>query len=214
MSKWVPDMAINDYSHETALLELINSYVRVYGPVTDKDIAWWTGYSRKYLHDVLESLKKMVTTFDIGKTQYFMDNDDYEGCQSADPPPEPFITFLPYEDHFPKAYRERSWYIDNTIGEKIYPRNAKAFWPSPAITTPNVPTSRGMNQSGEIRPSIWLNHEIIGRWELNSLGKKQDGFKVVMKLYCKITPTIKALIQEKRENLENFINELLLPISS
>jgi hypothetical protein len=213
MSKWVPEMVKNDYSHETALLELINNYIRVYGPVTDKDIAWWTGYSRKYLHNIIESLKKTLITFDIGKTLYLMDNEDYERCQSADPITEPLITFLPYEDHFPKAYRERSWYIDNTMGEKVYPRNAKAFWPSPAITTPNVPISRGMNQSGEIRPSIWLNHQIIGRWELDPLEKKSDGFRVVMELYQDVSSTIETIVEKKRTQLEDFINKRLIPIS-
>lgn len=213
MKKWVPDFNLDTLSHKQALSMLISNYIRAFGPVTEEDIAWWTGYTRKYLREILETIKESSIVFEKGKSEYIVNKEDYEDALSINLPSEPIITFLPYEDHFPKAYRNRSWFIDTKLEEKLFPRNKKAFWPSTPSSTPNIPITSGMNQSGEIRPSIWLDSKIIGRWELDPLGKKADGFKVVMNLYHKVSSAIEEIISNKRENLEDFINERLLPIS-
>ncbi len=117
------------------------------------------------------------------------------------------IIFLPYEDHFPKAFIHRSWYLNDRDRPKLFPRFAKANWPEQSAQT----ITKGPNQSGEIRPSIWLNDQIIGRWELE---KDKTEYKIVMSLCRDISKSLHCSIMEKKAELEQFINEQLIQISS
>ena len=70
-----------------------------------------------------------------------------------------------------------------------------------------------MNQSGEIRPSIWLDGQIIGRWELDKVeGEKK--YQIVWSVYQPISDEIKEIIEIERLKLQKFINHRLVPISS
>ncbi|MHA2366071.1 MAG: hypothetical protein ACXAC7_19080 [Candidatus Hodarchaeales archaeon] len=69
----------------------------------------------------------------------------------------------------------------------------------------------GIKQLGEIRPSIWLNNEIIGRWELE---KKNKEYKIVYELYKTINSELNNMINTKKKKLEDFVNTKLAPISS
>jgi hypothetical protein len=68
-----------------------------------------------------------------------------------------------------------------------------------------------MNQSGEIRPTIWLDGQIIGRWELDKVEKE---IHVVLSLYTNVSKDIQDLVETERQKLEKFVNQRLLPISS
>jgi hypothetical protein len=64
--------------------------------------------------------------------------------------------------------------------------------------------------TGEVRPSIWLNGSVIGRWEMDDGGGLK---KVVTSLYSKTTKQQEMRIEQVRKQLEDFINSSLMPIS-
>ncbi|MFX0184300.1 MAG: winged helix DNA-binding domain-containing protein [Candidatus Hodarchaeota archaeon] len=208
VSKWV-SFDLNRISYEQALNQLIFSYIKVFGPVSEADVAWWLGLSRKEVKGKLQEIEKEILSFKIKNFIYYMDRTDYEAALSLDPLTDPVINFLPYEDHFPKAYIDRSWFISEKNRPKLFPRNKKSYWPTKP-TQVLEPTSRGVIQSGELRPSIWLNEKIIGRWELE---KNKKEFTIIMSLYQDVDSSLKDSITEKRDQLERFINERLMPIS-
>lgn len=207
LSKWM-NVDLNQLSEEEALSLLIKQYVQVFGPVSKADLAWWLGLPQRKAKEKLEEITELVT-LEINKSIFYMEQSDYETAKSLEHPSESIINFLPYEDHFPKAFIDRSWFISEKCQLKLFPRNKKSYWPSNP-TQSFEPTSRGMNQSGEIRPSIWLNEQIIGRWELD---KSKLGYNIIMSLYQKVDPSLEQIIQEKKDEFERFINEKLAPIS-
>ncbi len=208
LSKWM-NVDLNQLSEEEALNLLIKQYVQVFGPVSIADLAWWLGLSQRKVKEKLEELNTELLTQEINNTISYMEQSDFEIAKSLEHLSESIVNFLPYEDHFPKAFIDRSWFIIEERQSKLFPRNKKSYWPSNP-TQSFEPTSRGMNQSGEIRPSIWLNEQIIGRWELD---KSKSGYNVIMSLYQKVNPSLEQVIREKKEELERFINEKLVPIS-
>jgi hypothetical protein len=207
-SNWV-NVDLNQMSEEKALNMLIQHYIEVFGPISKIDLAWWLGLPQKKVKEKLAELNTELVTHVINKSPFYIEQNDFEIAKSLEHPSESIINFLPYEDHFPKAFIDRSWFISGKYQFKLFPRNKKSYWPSQP-TQVLEPTSRGMNQSGEIRPSIWLNEQIIGRWELE---KSKSGYNVIMSLYQKVEPSLEQIIQEKKNRLERFINEKLVPIS-
>ncbi|MFX0050897.1 MAG: winged helix DNA-binding domain-containing protein [Candidatus Hermodarchaeota archaeon] len=208
VSRWV-DTDLNKISKEQALTQLIHRYIQVFGPVSDADLVWWLGLSQKVVKEILHKLENEIFSHKVKNLFYYMDRTDYEVALSLDPLSDPVINFLPYEDHFPKAYIDRSWFITEKDRPKLFPRNKNSYWPSKP-TQVLEPASRGMIQSGELRPSIWLNEKIIGRWELE---KNKKEFKIIMSLYQDVDSSLERSIMEKRDQLERFINERLVPIS-
>jgi hypothetical protein len=84
---------------------------------------------------------------------------------SIDQPSDHLVWFLPYEDHFPKVFILRQFYIDDETEEKLLPKSIRHYWP-PEMTPPPENDNRGHIAAGQIRPSIWLDGKIIGRWEM------------------------------------------------
>ncbi|MFX0171808.1 MAG: winged helix DNA-binding domain-containing protein [Candidatus Hodarchaeota archaeon] len=208
VSRWL-EIDLNKISEDQALTQLIHHYIQIFGPTSEADVAWWLGLSQKIVKEILHKLENEISSHKFNNLIYYMDRTDYEVALSLDPLLDSVINFLPYEDHFPKAYIERSWFIAEKDRPKLFPRNKNSYWPSKP-TQVLEPTSRGMIQSGELRPSIWLNEKIIGRWELE---KNKKEFNVIMSLYQDVDSSLEGSILERKDQLERFINERLVPIS-
>jgi hypothetical protein len=206
IKKWAAKVDLNQYTTNKAQEIIIERYISIFGPVSVADIAWWLPLSKTLVQDHLNNLHSKILNLSIGKKTYYMTHDDYETAASLDLPKKPVISFLPYEDHFPKAYNDRSFYIPEHDREKVFPKSVKSFWPEVSDQI----SSTGPNVSGEIRPSIWLNHTIIGRWELEKT-KKQC--RIGISIFHDLPPEIVSRIKEKKEHLESFVNDRLLPIS-
>jgi hypothetical protein len=88
----------------------------------------------------------------------------------------------------------------------LFPRRPEHFWP------PSGPTgqAKGMNQSGELRPSIWLGPRIVGRWELDKVGRQR---RVVHRLDHDLDPRQRDELDARISDLQRFVNERLVPIS-
>ena len=139
-----------------------------------------------------------------------MTNTDFETAQTLLPSTNPVIAFLPYEDYLPKAFIDRSWFIEPNLQDRLFPRKARSYWPTGTPPTRAPALTSGINQSGEIRPSLWLNGAIIGRWEL---GEAIDNISVSYDLYLQLSSKIRTQIQAQHQRLETFLNTRLLPIS-
>ncbi|NHJ02991.1 MAG: hypothetical protein EAX86_12720 [Candidatus Heimdallarchaeota archaeon] len=207
LENWVPDVKINQVSTEEALIQLIRHYIAIYGPVSEEDIVWWLSLAKTPIRDCLKELKDELTRIKIAGLVHFMEKNDYTEAQNLSTANPPIIFFLPYEDHFPKAYKNRDWFIRQEDVQKLFPRNAKIYWPDKPL---NIIT-KGIRAMGEIRPSIWVDGRIVGRWEIESLQKNE--YKVVMSLFQNLDSAVENQIKQKKAELTIFINEKLGPIS-
>ena len=158
---------------------------------------------------VLQQLDDDLVSVELqGSTKYMLKN-DMKKAASLNIPADDQIWFLPYEDHFLKAFIDRTAFIAEEIQPRLSPADKKHFWPS----NPNAPQkmpSKGVRATGEVRPTIWVNGCVVGRWEMDDEGKSKT---VVTSLYSKVTKTQEKKIEEVRKELEYFLNSELLPIS-
>ncbi|MGY5854300.1 MAG: winged helix DNA-binding domain-containing protein, partial [Candidatus Thorarchaeota archaeon] len=209
-SDWIKGFKPSPLSEEDALREVIHRYIKRFGPVTVDDIRWWLAITKTKVTNSLNGLEEIVAPFESADSEFYMDKDDLDAAASMEKSKEEMVWLLPYEDHFAKAFTERSWYLSEEFYSKLYPRFRTFYWPLENTAPPEGYTGGTVNASGEIRPSIWVNGRVVGRWEFDGKG---DDMSIKIALYAKVTKSLAKLISDRVESLLEFVKTRLLPIS-
>ncbi|MDF1539834.1 MAG: winged helix DNA-binding domain-containing protein, partial [Candidatus Thorarchaeota archaeon] len=209
LSRWIDGASIPKMEEEQARRELTLRYISTFGPVSLDDFSWWLPAKKTEAKKLFGNLTEDINMVEADGKPCYMTKDDLEISSSLEPPSEPIVFFLPYEDHFPKAYKDRQWYLSEDMENILFPRNREHYWP-PKMEPPPPGPPKGMNASGEKRPSIWVNGRIVGRWEID---QEKDDVTVSIGLIEKVDSKVKPLIEEKRQSLQEFIQKRLIPIS-
>ncbi|MHA2322330.1 MAG: winged helix DNA-binding domain-containing protein [Candidatus Thorarchaeota archaeon] len=169
LGKWVQGFKLEIIEEQEAITRLIRSHIERFGPVSIEDIAWWLRLTKTKVKSALQQLGEDVVDVKIGESDKFLMKEDLEIAASLTIPSEDSVWFLPYEDHFLKAFIDRRGFIDEDVHHKLFPVDRKHFWPSNPDAQRKIP-SKGVRTTGEVRPSIWLNGSVIGRWEMDDGG--------------------------------------------
>jgi len=208
LENWVDGFKLETIDEGVALADLIRMHIERFGPVSIDDIAWWLRLSKTSVKSAISKIEENVVKVTIETGEGFMENSDYEAASTLEKPKEDLVWFMPYEDHFLKALINRSKFIDDEIEPKLFPSYRTHFWPSNP-DAPKVEPSKGLRATGEVRPSIWLNGKVVGRWEIDD----EDQKKIVTSVYRKVSKQQLTHIEQVRRDLEEFVNKRLVPIS-
>lgn len=197
LSEWFPETVDDPLNPEQALQKLILHYIKKFGPICLDDLHWWLSITKTTARKCIDALNQKLVAINFNEKKYFMECDDYESYNDfrVEDNEAPFINFLPYEDHFPKAYFIRNWFLNDSIAPLVY--------------------KEGVIYRGQIFPSIWLNGEIIGGWEMNWTDKNKTEARVsvtVLNESQQLSNQVHDLIESQRADLEIFINEKLVPL--
>jgi predicted transcriptional regulator len=209
LDRWVQGLQLEMIDEQEAITQLIKCHIERFGPVSVDDIAWWLRQTKTTVKNVLQRLEDDIVSIEAEGSVKFMLKDDMEEAASLTAPIEDLVWFLPYEDHFLKAMIDRTAFIAEEVQPKLFPADKKHFWPSDPDAHRKMP-SKGVRATGEVRPSIWLNGRVIGRWEMDDDKKSK---RVVTNLYSKTSKQQEKRIEQVRNQLEEFINSSLMPIS-
>lgn len=118
MSDWI-GAAIEEMSVEEASAGLVARWLRAFGPATETDVKWWTGWNlgqvRRALHDVA------AVKVDLGPGVGYLLPDDVEPVHD----PGPWVALLPSLDPTPMGWKERAWYLGEH-GDVLFDRNGNA----------------------------------------------------------------------------------------
>lgn len=197
MEQRFPDITNSDRSPVEAMKTLVLNYIKKFGPICLADLSWWLSITRTAARQLLETLRENLISFDFNQSEYYMEQADYESWEefSLNELAVPIINFLPYEDHFPKAYLNRNWFLSTAVAPLVQ--------------------KEGTIFRGQIFPSIWLNGEIIGGWEMNWLDQAKSAMKVEITTIdekLNLPQKIFQLIEIQRKELANFVNAKLVPL--
>ncbi len=195
--EYFPEIANTSISPEAALKDLVLKYVKKFGPICLEDLTWWLSITKTTARKFLDVLNDNLVSFDFNQGQYFMEKDDYDRFEDfwLNDEQNPVVNFLPYEDHFAKAYLNRNWFLSPEIAPMVQ--------------------KEGTIFKGQIFPSIWLNGKIIGGWEMNWVDNARSEMTVLITNIddrLKLPQKILHLIESQRKELENFVNEKLVPL--
>jgi uncharacterized protein YcaQ len=136
-----PNLNLESIESEEAKAMLVKCYVKVFGPVTEDDIAWWTGLSKTDMKMALTAIEKELVNVLLNglRGDYLMLKTDYEQLLEFKPSKTHSVSLLPYEDPYTKGYKARERLIEKEREKTVY-------------------------VGGGVQPTILLNGKIIGTW--------------------------------------------------
>jgi len=152
---YYPDLNLMDIEEEEAREIVIKQYISSFGPVTEEDITWWTGFPIKQVRKILGKLEKDFSTVEISGLEgcFFLLSSELEPLRSLEFPRTPVVNLLPYLDPYLMGYKRRERYLDPQRYEMIFDR------------------------SGNATSAILLDGQVIGLWDFDELWIKLYLFK-------------------------------------
>ena len=137
MERWVAG-GLEPWPPERAHAELVRRWLRAFGPGTQRDIQWWTGWTVARTKAALRSLDAVEVELDGGATGWSLP-DDLEST----PAQAPWVALLPALDSTIMAWKQRDWYLDGLDGDLF-------------------------DTAGNAGPTAWVDGRVVGLWAQRS----------------------------------------------
>lgn len=120
--------------------DLVRRWLRTFGPATEDDLKWWTGWTLGQARAALSAVNATAVDLGEGPRGYVLP-DDVEPEAAVEGP----VRLLPALDPTAMGWRHREWYVG--------PHKARLF-----------------DAYGNIGPTIWCEGRIVGGWAQRSDG--------------------------------------------
>ena len=126
--EYFPDVDLNVLEEAEAKRLLVRRYLASFGPVTDNDFAWWAGFPKGEVVQILDSLRDEITQVEISGVagRYVMLSADVGLMQSTKLPRGHAVNLLPALDPYLMGYRERERYLDHEYCDRVFDRGGNA----------------------------------------------------------------------------------------
>ncbi|MFJ3172455.1 winged helix DNA-binding domain-containing protein [Streptomyces roseus] len=125
-----------------ARAEIARRWLHAYGPATEADLKWWTGWSLTDVRKALAAVGPDQVLLDDGTTALVSPGDT-----APEPAPEPWAALLPGLDPSGMGWADRGFHLD--------PAHRPALF----------------DYAGNIGPTVWWNGEIVGGWAQRADGE-------------------------------------------
>ncbi|MEV6108926.1 winged helix DNA-binding domain-containing protein [Streptomyces sp. NPDC051940] len=136
--RWAPGEVFPALRPAEAQAEVARRWLVAYGPGTEADFKWWTGWTLTAARKALAAAGAREVTLQDGGPAYVAADD--QPVPAADVSREtPWAALLPALDPTPMGWQDRSWFLPSG-DQGLYDR------------------------SGNIGPTVWWNGQIIGGW--------------------------------------------------
>ena len=139
--RWVPGEPWPEQPATDARTELTRRWLAGYGPGTEADLAWWTGWPLGQVRRALAAVGAEEVALDSG-TGYVLPGDTAPTAA-----PEPFAALLPALDPSAMGWRGRDWYL------------------------PPEHTAELFDRTGNIGPTVWWDGRVVGGWAQRPSGE-------------------------------------------
>lgn len=118
MVDWLGE-PIRELPADQASADLIRRWLCCFGPATESDLRWWTGWNLRQVRRSLSDV--MAVEVDLGGETGYLLPDDIEPVED----PEPWVALLPSLDPTTMGWKERHWYLGEH-GDVLFDRNGNA----------------------------------------------------------------------------------------
>jgi hypothetical protein len=113
---------------------IIDAYLRAFGPATERDVRWWTGWAAAQVAKALIAIDAIPVNSVHGPAYVAA------GDLASDEDTAPWVALLPGLDPTAMGWKDRSWYVDDELARWVFDRN------------------------GNAGPTIWADGRIVGGW--------------------------------------------------
>jgi hypothetical protein len=140
---YFPSLNLKALDADDARALLVLQYLTSFGPVTENDIAWWTGFPKRDISKVLDSLQDTIQYIRISGIEgdYLILSPEEHALKSIKPLDTKEVSLLPGLDPYMMGYKNRERYLS--------PKNYEYI------------SDRGGNATS----SLLINGEVAGVWD-------------------------------------------------
>lgn len=125
-SEWFPDINLLTIRETEARAAMVKRYVRAFGPVTESDVSWWTGFPMREVRHTLDGEDVTPVQIDNLDQEFYMSSDQVQVMNSTDPPDKNEVMFLPTLDPYPMGYRDRGRYLNTSYRDYVFDGSGNA----------------------------------------------------------------------------------------
>jgi hypothetical protein len=175
---YYPDLDLSAYDDKEARGKIIEQYLLSFGPVSERDIGWWTGFPKLQVNEILEGLGDKVSSVEIPELEsgYLVHSSERESLQSLDAPKHPVVNVLPGLDPYMMGYKVRERYL--------HPKHYKMIF----------------DRSGNATSTILVDGRVVGIWDLEE--------PLVKIFYLKdVEKDIRKKVRSKASDMGKFLAE-------
>jgi len=109
---WLPDLEWSPPSYEEACARLVKRYARTYGPVSERDLAWWLGARITDARRWLDELGDELVPVDGPDGTALLRKEDATVLQERPPPTRRWPLIMLYRfDPLLVGFRDREWVV-------------------------------------------------------------------------------------------------------
>ncbi|MGW0662725.1 winged helix DNA-binding domain-containing protein [Streptodolium elevatio] len=139
--RWAAAAPQPDLPVPQARADLVRAWLAAFGPGTEADIKWWTGWTLGNVRSALKTVGAAAVSLDGGDTGYVLPDDVSPlSAESAGAPTPPRAALLPALDPTPMGWQQRDWYLEPSFRTSLFDR------------------------SGNVGPTVWWQGRVIGGW--------------------------------------------------
>ena len=141
---YFPDLDLSAFDEKEARRKIVEQYILSFGPVSEQDIAWWTGFPKSQVKEILKGLGDEVSSVEIPELEssYLVHLSERESLQSLEVPKHPIVNVLPGLDPYMMGYKDRERYL--------HPKHYKMIF----------------DRSGNATSTILVDGRVVGIWDL------------------------------------------------
>jgi hypothetical protein len=126
---------------DEAKAELLRRWLAAFGPATETDMRWWTGWTAREIRGTLAAVPHELVELEDGATGLVL-----AGDTGTTKPPKPWVALLPTLDPTTMGWKERGWYLG--------PHERVLF-----------------DTNGNAGPTVWCDGRVVGGWSQRKDGE-------------------------------------------
>ncbi|MEV1115959.1 winged helix DNA-binding domain-containing protein [Actinosynnema sp. NPDC049800] len=132
--RWEPATPWPEVEPDAARAELARRWLASYGPGTEADLKWWTGWNLGHTRKALAAAGAVAVKLSTGP--------GYALPEDLDPveDPPPWVALLPALDPTPMGWQARGWYLPDRHRPRLF------------------------DTAGNVGPTVWCDGAVVGGW--------------------------------------------------
>ncbi|MGH2942353.1 MAG: DNA glycosylase AlkZ-like family protein [Solirubrobacteraceae bacterium] len=184
----VPGLRLNATGVQAARDALVMAHVRAFGPVSVRDVAWWSGMGTVHVRNALSRHRDMLAAVRVEglAPDLVVHVDDLADLTSAAPVPSDHVSLLGYEDPALKGYFETRARFVSAEGYRLL-----------------------FNTIGEARASVMVGGRVVGVWRWDRRRRAIES-----QVFERLSPRVRRTLAERLGDMESFLQREALSATS
>jgi hypothetical protein len=127
-SEYFPDVDLGQMDEAEAIRQLVQQYLRAFGPVSENDIVWWTGLGKRKVRAALNRLQEQIVRLSISgiEEDFILLRSESSLLGRTGPRRESTVNLLPCLDPYLMGYKVRDRYPDRRYYDSVFDRSGNA----------------------------------------------------------------------------------------